>query len=45
MNSKYKTKECGTFCNEAYCRFGDRCNFIHENPITNDVKSDEAIRK
>ena len=28
-NSKYKTKECGSFKNHHYCVYGDRCNFIH----------------
>lgn len=28
-NSKYKTKECGSFKNNLFCIYGDRCNFIH----------------
>lgn len=29
LNSKYKTKECGSFKNNLFCIYGDRCNFIH----------------
>lgn len=29
LNSKYKTKECGSFKNHQFCAYGDRCNFIH----------------
>lgn len=39
LNSKYKTKECGTFCHDAFCRFGDRCNFIHIREVSSSWSS------
>lgn len=32
LNSKYKTKECGSFKKQQFCIYGDRCNFIHVAP-------------
>lgn len=39
LNSKYKTKECGAYCNDGYCRFGDRCNFIHQTTETTKLRT------
>jgi hypothetical protein len=29
-NMKYKTKRCLAFFRRGYCRFGDRCNYLHQ---------------
>ena len=34
FNSKYKTKECGVFLEGGCCMYGERCNFIHQRPVT-----------
>jgi hypothetical protein len=31
INDHYKTKACANFKNHGYCKYGDRCQFLHLN--------------